>query len=145
MDSDALRKMWRIYLRTAFSLVNFKIVIYSEALVLSIFGFGPAPSTPAVSSFLLVQGLLLGLLVALLAVGVTSQWRFFVMMALLVFLLQVWTFVAVTVGEILAGALARGVHGVLMFAVAFILVRVYRRLLARMDVETSGSRPGNNI
>lgn len=92
------------------------------------------PPLPGLASFLFVHATLLGLLVAVVAVAVAARSRALVNLVALAFFLQVTTFLVVTVGETLPGALALVVAGGLLLAVGLALERGRRELLARMNV-----------
>jgi len=92
------------------------------------------PPLPGLASFLFVHAVLLGFLVAIVAVAATVRSRALVNLAALAFFLQVTTFLAVTVGETLSGALALIVAGSALLVVGLVLERGRRQLLDRLGI-----------
>lgn len=90
------------------------------------------PPVPELAAFLLVHALLLGLFVAVVVVAAGSRSHALVNLVAVGFLAQVLLILHSTVAEVLSGAVALVVAGLLLLGVGLALERGRRRLLARI-------------
>lgn len=90
------------------------------------------PPLPELAAFLLVHALLLGLFVAAVVVAAGSGSRAVVNLVAVGFLAQVLLILESTVAEVLSGAVALVVAGLLLLGIGLALERGRRRLLARI-------------
>ncbi len=90
------------------------------------------PPVPTLVSYLLVHMLLLGLLVAVVWLGVRTQARGLVNIAAIALLVQIGIIIADTIGAAFSGAVALLVAGGLLIVIGVVLERGRRRVLARV-------------
>lgn len=90
------------------------------------------PPLPELAAFLLVHALVLGLFVAAVVVAAGTGSRALVNLVAVGFLAQVLLILESTVAEVLSGAVALVVAGLLLLGVGLALERGRRRLLARI-------------
>lgn len=100
------------------------------------------PPLPALASFLLAHGVLLGVLLGLVAVGLLARSRAVINLVAVAFLVQVLTFLLATVGDVLPGSIALVITGVVLLIVGLLLERGRRRVLGRIGGRPEGLLSG---